>query len=259
MSLIDQLIGRKPVAEDYSVPPVLAGKQQRPVPSRSQPPKEDAKIAARRAAVRRQSVLASIMGMTESEEEGIIPTDAQELDTENFGAVIPGVKKDPLPKAGGPAEPTGCQNPGQEELIQPFAALVAPDLTPNTLKPIDPSRVPQPPRPPMPQMPAAQPQQSAPLPQGSVGYAGRDVMDMLLGRQNNGPQPAPNSRPPYYQQEESIAMAESLAASMAVDESEIKAKVAASLTTADPGTCLMPNHKEGDGKTVFNSFRRFMG
>jgi hypothetical protein len=79
-------------------------------------------------------------------------------------------------------------------------------------------------------------------------------MDTILGRQNAGPQSAPN-----YRQEESQAMAESFAASMVVDESEIKAKVAEMLTPTDPGVTTMPDHKEGDGKTVFNSFRRFMG
>jgi hypothetical protein len=69
-------------------------------------------------------------------------------------------------------------------------------------------------------------------------------MDTILGRQN----PAP---------EELETMAESVVASMNVDIGEIKAKVAEAMTPAIPGASLMPEHREGDGKSVYNAFRRF--
>lgn len=246
-ALVDQILGRKPVAEELvgSVPPVMAGKPRSAAAVRKQPPKDEEEDELKKKA-RRSSVVASIMGMTESDDESIIPDNAKTVDTLTGGEHIPGIRSEPLPPAEGPSEPAATTNVDGEELIQPTAALVAPDVTPNVMQPIDPSQVPAPPqRPtPPPSVAAAQAMPAPGIP--SPGRGAMGTMDTLLGRQNSQPQP-----------EEAAAMAEALIASMA-DPAEIQAKVAEAMTPAQPGSSLMPEHKEGDGKTVYSAFRRFM-
>jgi hypothetical protein len=256
MSLVDQILGKQPVGrgpvDESDVPPVLAGKRNDPRRQRTVPPKDKDDDKLRQKA-RQSSVVASIIGMTEADDESIIPPDAQSMDNMTGAANIPGIRTDPLPPADGPAEPQATTNVAGEELIQPTAALVAPDVTPNVFQQLDPSQVPAPPKPaerpmPPPSVAAAQQmgrEQPMTQPSTSSSASARGVMDTILGRQN----PAP---------EELQAMAESMVATMA-DPAEIAAKVANAMTPAQPGASLMPEHKEGDGKTVYNSFRRFMG
>jgi len=242
-NLVDQILGRR-VAESGDVPPVLAGKPRRPLPLRIQPPKDknDDKL---RAKARQSSVVASIIGMTESDDESIIPSEAKLVDTTLGGETIPGVRNDPLPSAEGPAEPQFMANVDGAELIQPTAALVAPDVTPNVMKQIDPSQVPAPPK--SIERPTPPPSVAAAQQMGhqTMSAGARGAMDTILGRQN----PAP---------EELETMAESVVAAMNVNPAEITVKVAEALTPAQPGTSLMPDHKESDGKTVYSAFRRFM-
>jgi hypothetical protein len=241
MSMIDEILGR--ADENCSVVPVPATRQQRPIPGRKDPPKDEEEEKLRRQAVRRRSVVASIIGMVESDDEGIIPGDAERVDTLTGSEQIPGIHSDPLPKAEGPAEPDG-EGSDDDELIQPTAALVAPDITPNVMQPIDPSRVPAPvsrPQPP-PSVAAAQQMGAAEASADATG-----VLATILGRQNREPQPE------AYEQE---AVAESMVAAM-THPAIVKQRVAEALTPESAGAA-MPIHQEGDGKTVYNTFRRFM-
>lgn len=186
---------------------------------------------------RHGSVVASILGMTESESEGIIPDDATLMDQFGSAAAIPGVRRDPVPRQDEPAEPAATALVDGEELIQPTAALVAPDVTPNALKPIDPSQVPAAPRP----MARPMPHPATGAPGGAAG-----TMDTVLGRQDPQAEMAAN------------AMAESLAASAYEPDPEVvQAKAAAALTPAPANASIMPDHKEGDGKRIYETFRRF--
>ena len=246
MSMIDDLLGRRPVREDFSALPPGTYKQQRPAPVRQLPPKDKEEDKLRKKA-RQSSVVACILGMTESDDEGIIPPDAKQVDTFSAGERIPGIRSDPLPQAEGPEEPA-VSNVSGEELIQPQAALVAPDITPNVMQPLDPSQVPAPPRPPqapLPPMTGGNPE----LP----GEAARGVMNTILGRQNAGSQP----QAPAPSQAELESMAASTVAAM-TNPIVIQEKVAEALTPAQPGTSTMPDHREGDGKSVYTAFRKFM-
>lgn len=74
-----------------------------------------------------------IIGEAEGEDDGsgepIIPTDAKEIDVD--------VEVNPDAEGDEPQDDPG-------ELINPSAALVAPDVTPDAMKPLDPSMVPPP-------------------------------------------------------------------------------------------------------------------
>jgi hypothetical protein len=246
MSLVDQLLGRTPVREDSSVVPVVAGRRpQAPDSSRRKPPEDEEDEDLRHKAARHRSVVASIMGMAESDEEGIIPADAKRVDTLTGGEQIPGIRSDPLPKPERPAEPARTTNNSGEELIEPSAALVAPDITPNVRVPIDPSAVPM-----APQRLAPPPSVAAAQQDGArdVWNSTAHVMDMILGRQSAAPQPV--------NQANLEMQAESVVASMA-DSVDIKTKAAMALMPESQGAA-MPIHQEGDGRSVFNAARRFM-
>lgn len=225
MSTIDQIIGRKPIREDS--PPVQAARSKPASPARRLPPEDEEAKKLRNAAARSRSVVASIIGtVAESDSEAIIPDDAKRVDPFNTGQ-IPGMKEQPNLNAGSPAEPTTLAH--GEELIPPTAALVAPDVTPDIFKLIDPSAVPAPPRPSAPPgMPTVTP--GAPPATGA--------MDTILGR-------------------EAGITAESFMHT--ISPMEVKAKAAASLVPASAGGSSMPEHVQGDGKTIFSTFRRFAG
>lgn len=238
MSLVDQLLGRR-VANESA--PLIAAKQQKPLPRRIQPPQDEEEDKLRKRAARQRSVVASIMGVSESDDEGIIPDDAQEVDTLTGGEHIPGIRNDPLPKPESPAEPErSASNSGGEELIEPTAALVAPDITPNVMRPIDPSQVPAPAHRPAPPPSVAAAQQMG-------AQDARGALGTILGRQNIQPQP---------DEAATAAMAESMVAQM-THPLVAQQKVAEAMTPAQEGGA-MPVHQEGDGHTVYNAFRRFM-
>jgi hypothetical protein len=238
MGLVDQLLGQKPLVREDT--PALWARPQRPTPARREPPQDEEEEKLRKKAACQRSVVASIMGMTESDDESIIPDDAEQVDTLTGGEHIPGIRSDPLPSPEGPSEPGATTNVSGEELIQPTAALVAPDITPNAMRPIDPSQVPAAPQRPMPP-----PSVAAAQAQGAEEAAGgaRGVMDLLMGRQNSAPQPEG-------------AMAESMVAAM-THPAVVKQRVAEALVPGEAGG-TMPRHQEGDGQSVFRAFRQFV-
>jgi hypothetical protein len=233
MSTIDQILGHKPIHEDE--PPVLTARTRPASVLRKQEPKdkEDKKL---RDKARRNSVVAYITGMAESDEEGIIPGDAKRVDPFSTEQ-IPGMRETPNLDNASPSEPS-LSNAHGEELIPPTAALVAPDVTPKVFQLIDPSQVPAPPRP-----TAASPGTPSitPQPSGADG-----ALDTILGREN----PSPGSPPP-------LVTAESFLQS--VNPYEIKSKVAEKLVPAAAGGSAMPEHREGDGRTIFNVVRSLVG
>ena len=234
MSTLDQILGRQPVTEDE--PPVQTART-RPASMLRRKAPEDTEEKKLRDKARRSSVVANIVGMAESDEEGIIPHDAKPVDpysSEN----IPGMSSAPNLGTESPAEPS-TSNAHGEELIPPTAALVAPDVTPKVFELVDPSQVPAPPTPttPPPGAPTVTP--------GSPPATG--ALDTILGRQN----PAPGAGAPAPVAVESFVQA--------INPYNIKSKVAEKLVPASAGGSSMPLHQEGDGRTVFNVTRSLLG
>ncbi len=174
--LSEMMIGR--LTEDSAVP-VPATKQQPSARGRARGREQatrDENEDRRKSAVAQRSTVAAMMGMAESEEgddreyeEGVIPSSAQEIGDVAGTASVKGVdhEKDEKDK-----EPKDAVNPTylngtNEPLMSPAVALVAPDVTPQALEPLDPSQVPQP----KPQEPV-------------ISQSRNDVnpMDVLLGR-----------------------------------------------------------------------------
>lgn len=237
MNTLDQILGRKPLEED-DVPPVMAARTRPATMVRRESPK-DTESKKLRDKARQSSVVASIIGMAESDEEAIIPDDAKRIDP-YASDQIPGLKQSPDLNNDAPASPA-LSNAHGEELIPPTAALVAPDVTPDVFKMVDPSQVPAPPKPTnfAPGAPTVTP--------GPPGDGG--ALDTIMGR-NTQPAPAmPNGMPPI--------TAESFMQSM--NPLEIKAKAAGSLIPASAGGSSMPEHKQGDGRTIFNVVRSLVG
>lgn len=235
MSTLDQILGRKPVTEDE--PPVQAARTRPASMLRKQEPqdKEEKKL---RDKARRSSVVASIVGMAESDEEGIIPGDAKQIDPYSTDNIPGTTNTSPAMSTDAPAEPS-VTNAHGEELIPPTAALVAPDVTPKVFEPVDPSLVPAPPK------PAAPPPGAPTVTPESPPETG--ALDTILGRQN--PAPGATAPPP-------VAVESFL---HAINPGEIKSKVAEKLVPASAGGSAMPVHKEGDGKTIFNVTRSLLG
>ena len=231
MSTLDQILGRKPIFEDE--PPVQAARPHPASPARKLPARDSEEKKLRDRA-RRSSVIAHIIGMAESDEEGIIPADAKPVD--QFAVTnIPGMAETPTLPNNSPAEPSLTKSNGAE-LIPPTAALVAPDVTPKVFELIDPSQVPAPPTP---TAPPGGPPVSTPAPSGEKG-----ALDTILARQNPAPTAPPVATEAFMQ---------------AISPLEVKAKVAEKLVPASAGGSEMPKHQEGDGRTVFNVTRRLLG
>lgn len=236
MSTIDQILGRKIVHED-DVPPVMAARSRPASMSRRQEPtdKEDKKLRNR---ARQASVIASITGIAESDEEAIIPADAKRVDP--FAAdQIPGLKETPDLANDSPSEPSLASNHG-EELIPPTAALVAPDVTPKVFQLIDPSQVPPPPKP---------TNMSPGAATVTPGAPDTGALDTLLGRHAPPPGGAMPSMMPV--------TAESFL--HAISPIDVKSRAAEKLIPASAGGSSMPEHKEGDGRTIFNVARSLVG
>lgn len=218
-SIVSQMLGSS-VREDVPVP----------VAARRQPtPRRDPK-----AVDRQRRTAAALMGMAEGEEDSIIPDDATEIGT------VLGVNSLKMGKPAGnddqaePAEPPVEQKDGEEngeEMITPATALVAPDLTPKTLEPIDPSEVPA--------------RKSQPAPPAAAGRSNMDPMSVLLGRPSERPAASP---PP---QETTPMTAESAQATM---NNVLGVKSANAGLKAGGG---MPDHIAGTGTSILEAFSRF--
>lgn len=235
MSTIDLILGNRSILED--IPPVPIGTTRPASMLRKQPPKDKEPDKLRNKA-RQASVISSILGVSESDEESIIPSSAQPVDPFST-AQIPGMRETPKFDSAQPAEPSVSNKHG-EELIPPTAALVAPDITPKIFELIDPSQVPAPPQPT--NVPPPGPPTVTPMATGADG-----ALDTIMGRNmppSHGAQPPPVAVESFMQ---------------AINPMEIKAKAAASLVPAAAGGEPMPEHKASDGKTIWNVTRSLLG
>lgn len=221
--LVNQMTGRKSLREDVPLPSTVPSVNPR---SRD------------RRAVRRRSAAAMMMGMTEGAEDGesIIPDDAEELDNIAGPSGIR-LDKEPMNRDRQPEEPDGPpETPSDEEdrLLSPRDALVAPDVTPQALEPIDASEVPQ----------AQKPPEAAQVPRFVKPGENVNPMDVLLGRTNQQVQQMP---PP-----ENVMTAEAA-----------QAQVNTLLSTGAAGEALlqhqkpMPDPTPGNASKIMEAFSRY--
>jgi hypothetical protein len=193
MSDLDRVLGRrKPIKETTtaSAIPVVAT-----VPS-SRHVKRPFKSDDRKKHAR---LISGVIGMRESDgdvestssEDALIPKDAEESDGTERSAQGINVKT-PTFKKDDPDSPKD----EQEQLLSPKAALVAPDVTPNSMTEIDPSEVPGPASTSFRAADAAE----APTPTATPASIGQqdkftNTMDTLLGRDRTQPAAPPQGQP----------------------------------------------------------------
>ena len=152
-SLVSAMLGRPIVQEDDSVPvPVTKTRSAR----RS---RENDRLVNRRT-------ITAIMGMAE-DQESIFPADAVQID--GVTGFAPGIKGGDKPVDRAPEEPEDPDYAQGEDLMSPTIALVAPDVTPQALQPLDPSQVPPDVKPSLPAQPA-------------TPNNGADALQVLLGK-----------------------------------------------------------------------------
>ena len=266
--LVDQVMGRASVVNEDDCVPVPGGAvtrrsfRDRMVQSRQRPEpegEEDEQREARRQEDESMSAdLRAVLG--EAEDQGsIIPQNAEEVDSAYH--VITARMNPVKDVVQEPSHPSG----EKEKYLTPYAALTAPDATPEAMTPIDPSRVPG----------AAsaskfswndlekatpEPPPEAPSASSGVDMAVR-AMDVLLGR-DRASEPARDQR--EFARTGAVATEEAALAAMGVENPVLaeaaQAKAAAALSAnPDPaGETLMPEHKAGDPKKVYEAARKFI-
>ena len=201
--LIRQLLGETTVSGD--VAPAMTGGMGTVAPisnndatgaRRRVPPNVDPDRLRRM----RSATTRALMGLKEDDDGSVIPSDAKTVsitDVANNG--VP-VEEPPLPGQ------TIAKPAGKEALISPTASLVAPDVTPQALYPIDPSKVPGADQG---AAPSAVPPPARPVPPGANPPSQEPVVDLLLGKPapkpgipaqpNAAPNP-PGGPPPTWQE-----------------------------------------------------------
>ena len=214
----------RPVQEDDSVP----------VPATAQQPsRRNRRVVQRRTA-------AAMMGMAETQEDdAIIPDDAEEI--ENIMGSS-GVRLDKEPEeidqqADEPDHPSATS--GTEPLLSPKDALVAPDVTPQALEPIDPSEVPAPKHAPQ----AHSPPRFVP-PNREV-----NPMDVLLGRRS--PQAGPQA--PAQPEADNVVTAESAQAAVNASLNVGGMNGEALLRPREP----MPDPTPGNASKIMEAFSKY--
>lgn len=267
MSDLDRVLGRSvPLRETTTadIAPVMVGGGPGVRPKRPGLVKKKDDRNRRRAIA---GVLGATMEAAEEDEyeeateqrDGVIPKNAEEVEdgrTDPSGLNL----KTPEFKKKAPDSPKD----DREALMSPKAALVAPDVTPDSMTEIDPSEVPggegetfkapdvtiEPPSPgPVP------PNIGEPTPgEPAAPQTGQDTfttaMDTLLGRNR---QPAASTPQAPAMESQHTISPEAAAAMFTAPVEGVSGD--ALLRQSQP----MPEPKVGDGKKVFESFRRFVG
>jgi len=232
------------VIGESDVVPVLAnvprGSRRRPGAAKPVEPEDEAVDDSISRMVRESSQEEA----SPSDEESLIPPEAKPVD----GTATVGKPLRPLKAVvQEPSHPTAAK----EKFLTPYAALTAPDVTPQALTPIDPSQVPG----------AAKPEQFtvadlSRTPETTEAHpdAAAQAMRVLLGHQ-------PAAKPPANTAEAANAGAVRTAEALAA---KITAEAVASappsvLVAASEGGAPMPAHVTGDGSAILSTFRRFSG
>ena len=184
----------------------------------------------------------------ETREEGVIPDDAEAVDAAEMTVGKP--LRQPKEIVQEPSHPAD-----KEKYQTPYAALTAPDVTPQATEPIDPSQVPGTARPE--RFRAADLERAVPVDSGASDTAAR-AMDVLLGHNRTS---KPATQPGEFEQAGAISTEEAarLVGAQPIAE-ESKAKAALLLVAAkDGGSGMPPPPAQGDGSAIYSTFRRFSG
>ena len=189
-----------------------------------------------------------------SSNKSLFPDNARDMDATND---IVGKPLRPIVKVvQEPSRPSG----DKEKYLTPYAALTAPDCTPDSLKPIDSSRVPGSTGPE--RFTASDLENTQEVPETGLGsqHPSMKAMDVLLGRRRTG-NPA---RTPAEFQEAGNVQTEAQAAAMVASLNEdagASAKVAAqsAILSAQDGGAMPEPAPPSDGRNVLSAFRRFVG
>lgn len=186
------------------------------------------------------------------EDDEIIPDNAEPVDPTEMTVGKP--LRAPKEVVQEPSHPTG----DKEKYQTPYAALTAPDVTPQATQPIDPSRVPG----------AAGPEKftasdlgrAEETPAAPQHDTVTTAMNVLLGR-NRASKPA--TQPGEFDQAGAVTTEEQAAAMLGIQtpiQEEAKAKAASAVVAAaNGGSAMPPPPPPSDGSAIYNAFRRFSG
>lgn len=199
----------------------------------------------------RSRVAAGMIGqIKEDSRDGyVIPDDAKEVTTMD-------VSSDALPHLKSPEVPgEKIKNPysGEEPLILPIASLVAPDVTPEAIYPLDPSQLPGGDK--------GHSPQAGQIPGSPSPAHNSPAIDTVLGKPPVSTQSAaapggPAAQPtPAMSTESALSRLPGIPSPSALAEAAVAVPSGAeALNQNQP----MPEHVAGDGRGVMNAFSRFV-
>ena len=189
----------------------------------------------------RNRVVDGIMGRLREDRDGaVIPSDAKEVQTFDMNDHGLDLKQPEIPGQ-------KIKNPysGDEPLILPAASLVAPDVTPEAVHPLDPTQLPGADRG---SKPSSSPSYGAPGAQHAPPQSS-PALDTLMGKPTGAEPAAPTT--PSMSAESALSHLPGIPAPGAVAAPGGQALMAANQP--------MPDHKPNDGgKTILEAFSRFI-
>ena len=259
-SILDQVMGRRPCNEDVPVPlAALPRRSYRDRLERQRQRRDPDGLEKENESMDRSALRAVLGEAAEEEGDNLIPDSAEDIDA---GEHVITARLNPIKDVvQEPSYPSG----EKEKYLTPYAALTAPDATPEGMSPIDPSKVPG-------VTPASKftwselekvtPEPSAEAPASPTGGdTAVNTMDVLLGRERTG---APAKDLAGMEATGVIATEEAALAALGIQNPAIveaaAAKAAAALMpNVDPtGESMMPEHKTADPKKVYEAARKWM-
>lgn len=195
----------------------------------------------------RNRVVDGIMGRLKEDRDGaVIPSDAEEVKSFDMNDHGLDLKNPEIPGQ-------KIKNPysGEEPLILPTASLVAPDVTPEAIHPLDPSQIPGADKGSKPASTPAPAPASAGSAPGAPATAS-PALDILMGRSPGSQEPSAPTTPPI-SAESALSHLPGIPAPSAVATSG--ATGTALLSTGQP----MPDHVANDGgRTILEAFSKFV-
>jgi hypothetical protein len=229
------------MGESSDVVPVLANVPRKASKERVRNPDTDDDSVSR------------MVGESSKKDDSIFPEDAEPVDPGEMSDGKP--MREPKEIVQEPSHPTS----DKEKYLTPYSALTAPDVTPMSTQPIDPSDVPGTPSPE--RFSAADLERATEIGgQEQPNDNAARAMDVLLGK-NRAAKPA--TQPGDFEQ--AGAVTSEMAASMVgvntiVIQEEAASKAASALVPAvDGGNGMPPPPPPSDGAKVYSAFRRFAG